>query len=296
MATADALIDATLDWLLGGQDENVNVLTSSIVAGDTTLTFTYDLDGIVAGALIGIDLEMMRVVSTNSTAGTATVLRGQRGSTAASHSAGALIQVSPRFSRWSVFRAINDDIDDLSGIGLYQMKTVDLTYNPSVAGYDLTSVTSIENVYSVRYEVPGPSKEWPLMRPSEYRFDRNASTSDFASGFSLVLYQAGYSGRTIRVAYKAPFVRMTASTDDVQTAAGLPATANDLPPLGAAIKLMAGHESGRVAYESQPDTRRPDEIPVGASIQAASGWRRLRQDRIDSELRRLSRRYPLRKN
>ena len=295
MTTANDLVDATLDFLLGGQDDPINVLSASIDSDDTTLAFTLDLDGIVPGVSLGIDLEVMRVLTVNSSAKTATVLRAQRGSTAASHSSGAVVQVAPRFSRWSVFRAINDDLDDLSGRGLFKMATVDLTYTPSVSGYNLTSVTNLDSIYSVRYEVPGVSKEWPLIPASHYRFDRNADTGDFASGFSLVLYRGGYAGRSIRVAYKAPFTRLSAGSDDVQTVAGLPATANDLPPLGAALRLQAGHESGRVAYESQPDTRRPDEVPVGANLQVASGWRRLREDRIDSELKRLARHYPTRR-
>ena len=295
MATANTLIDACFDkYLLGGGDDQVNVLTSSVTSSDTTLTFTYSLDGIVPGTILGIDLEVVRVVDTNASASTATVLRGQRGSTAASHSAGAVVQVAPRFTRWSVFSAINDDLDDLSGIGLYQMLTVDLTYSTSTMGYDLTGVTDLESIYSVRYSVPS-TKEWPLLLPSEYRFDRKASTTDFASGFSLVLYQGGYPGRTVRVAYKAPFARFSAATDDAQSFAGLGATMNDLPPLGAAIRLMSGHEATRVAYESQPDTRRADEVPVGASIQTASAWQRLRATRIDNEMKRLARRYPMRK-
>lgn len=295
MTTTTDLIDATLDFLLGGQDETVNTLAASVDTDDTTLTFTYDLHGIVPGVMLGLGLEVVRVLDTSPTANTAVVLRGQRGSTAAAHSSGDVVVVGPRFSRWSVFRAINDDLADLSGRGLFQVKTVDLTYNPSIAGYDLTSVTDLEQVYSVRYEVPGASKEWPLLQPSQYRFDRNADTGDFASGFSIVLYRGGYSGKAIRVAYKAPFTRLSTASDDVQTVSGLPATANDLPPLGAALRLQAGHESGRVAYEFQPDTRRPEEVPVGANLQTASGWRRLREDRIDSELKRLSRRYPMRK-
>jgi hypothetical protein len=295
MATGNDLIDATLDWLLGGQDETINVLASDPDEDDTNLSFSYELEGIVPGSMICVGTEVMRVVDTNNTAHTATVVRAQRGSTAAAHATGDVVQVSPRFSRWSVFRAINDDLDDLSGLGLYQMKTVDITYNAAVTGYNLTNVTDIEQIYSVRYEVPGPSKEWPLLKPSHYRFERNAPTSDFASGFSLILYRGAYPGRSIRVAYKAPFTRLSAATDDVQSVAGLPSTANDLPPLGAALRLIAGHEAGRVRYESQPDTRRPDEVPVGAQLQTAGAWQRLRNQRLDGELRRLSRRYPMRR-
>lgn len=295
MTTANDLIDATLDWVLGGQDENVNVLAAGVNSAATVLTFSYDLDGIVPGSMICAGLEVMRVVDISSTAKTATVIRGQRGSVAASQSAGAVIQVSPRFSRWSVFRALNDDLDSLSGFGLFQIKTVDFTFNPSVMGYNLPGVTSIDQIYSVRYETPGVRKEWPVLRQSDYRFERDSPTADFASGFSLTMYRPGYAGKKIRVAYKAPFTRMTAAADDVQAIAGLPATANDLPPLGAAIRLLSGHEAGRVGYERQPDVRRQAEVPVGANLSTAQGWMRMRQTRIDDELRRLSRRYPVRR-
>lgn len=295
MTTANDLIDATLDWVLGGEDEEVNVLNGNIQAGDTTLSMTYDLNGIVPGSFIGIGLEVLRVVQTNTLTKTLTVIRGQRGSTAAAHTSGAVVQVAPRFSRWSVFRALNDDLASLSGFGLFQIKTADITYNAAVMSYDLTGVTEIDQVYSVRYEVPGATKEWPLLRQQDYRLERHADTGDFPSGLSITIYRDCYSGNTIRVAYKAPFTRMTSASDDVQSVAGLPATANDLPPLGAAIRLQSGHEAGRVAYEKQPDVRRAQEVPVGASFQATAGWTRLRQQRIDDELRRLSRRYPVRR-
>jgi hypothetical protein len=295
MTTANDLVDVTLDWLLGGQDENVNVLGANVSSSATTLNLSYDLNGVVPGSTICIDVEVMRVVDANNTSKTVTVIRGQRGSTAVAHTSGAVVQVSPRFSRWSVFRAINDDLDSLSGFGLFQMKTLEIVYSPQIMGYDMTNVTNIEQIYSVRYEVPGVRKEWPLLRPADYRFERDASTTDFASGFSLTLYQQCYAGKKVRIAYKAPFTRMTDGTDDVQSVAGLPATANDLPPIGAAIRLMYGHEAGRVGYERQPDVRRQSEVPAGSSISAAQGWMRMRQARIDDELRRLSRRYPVRR-
>lgn len=295
MTTGNDLVEAALDWLLGGQDENVNVLAAAVTSADTTLTFKYDLDGIVPGSMVCVDLEVIRVVDINSTSKTATVIRGQRGSAAATHVVDAVVQVSPRFSRWSIFRAINDDLDALSGFGLFQMRTVDLTYNSSIMGYNLTDVVDIDQIYSVRYEVPGVRKEWPLLQTTDYRFERNASTADFASGFSLTVYKQCYSGKKLRVAYKAPFARLTSGSQDVQSVSGLPSTANDLPPLGAAIRLMYGHEAGRIGYERQPDVRRQAEVPSGASVAAAQGWTRLRQTRIDDELRRLSRRYPVRR-
>lgn len=293
MTLCSDLIDSTLDFLLGSQDDEVNVLAGTVNASVTSLSFDYSLEGIVPGATIGVGLEVLRVVEVNNTSNTATVIRGQRGSTAAAHTAGDVVQVAPRFSRWSVFRALNDDLASLSGAGLYQMLTVPLTYVSSIKGYDLTAVTDVEQVYSVRYKVPNSEKEWPRLEQKDYRFDAKANTTDFASGFSLTILNGGYPGQPMQVAYKAPFSPMTAEANNVLTVTGLPATAHDLPPLGAAIRLQSGHESGRVDYSSQPDTRRADEVGVGGSLQAASGWRALRKDRIDEELRRQMKRYPV---
>lgn len=292
MTTSLDLIDTTLDWLLGGTDEEVNVLTSAPDTDDTMLTFAYELNGIVPGATICVDLEVMRVVDANSQSSTATVLRGQRGSTATSHATGAVTQVGPRFSRWSVLREINTDLDSLSGAGLYQMATVDLTFNAAITGYDLTGVTSIEQIYSIRYQTPGSEKDWPKLERRDYRYDSVASTTDFPSGSAVFVYQGGYPGHVLRVAYKKPFEHLSTITDDVQDVTGLAPTAHDIPSLGAAIRLIAGHEAGRIAYEIQPDTRRPAEVPVGSNVNTSTGWARLRNARIDDELRRQARRYP----
>ena len=73
---------------------------------------------------------------------------------------------------------------------------------------------------------------------------------------------------------------------------GLQPSATDLPPIGAAIRLMAGREIKRNFTESQGDTRRSTEVPPGAIAQSANGLARLRQTRIAAEAARLHALYP----
>jgi hypothetical protein len=293
--TGNDLIEATLDFLTNASREEVNRLSSSINSTATQFNVDFALGGIQIGALLDIDLEVMRVLNVDGTSKSVTVARGQRGSTAASHTGGTLIQVNPRYSRWSIWRALNDEIASLAGAGLFQMKTLDVTYNPSISGYDLTGVTSAEDIYTVRYKVPGSTKEWGTLERSDWSFDPLAPTSDFPSGFALFVHCGGYSGQPLRVAYKAPFTQLSSPSDVVETVTGIPVSMNDILVLGSAIRLHVGREAGRGAYETQAEPRRAEEVPVGSQVSAVTAWQRLRAARIDEERRRLQRRYPIRR-
>lgn len=286
---ASDLIEATRSHLDSGSRPEMNRLTTTMNTSVTSVVVDFALGSIVTGAYITIDLETMYCWS--STGSTATVQRAMLGTVAATHTAGAIVYVNPRWSAFTILRALNAEIASYSSPrwGLFQMKTVDLTYVAARDGYDLTSVTDLIDVYSV--ESTGfttgdldPIRSWRLVR--------NQSTSVFASGFGLVLYEGGAPGRNIRVVYKAPYAELTALSSDAQTTAGLPATANDIPPLGAAARLVLGREVKRAFTDSQPESRTAQEVPPGANRQAAGGLIQLRDDRLREESARLNQKYP----
>ena len=64
-------------------------------------------------------------------------------------------------------------------------------------------------------------------------------------------------------------------------------SAYDLPPLGAAINLMAGREIKRNFTDDQGDVRRAVEVPAGAVAASANGLKQKRQLRINTEKARL---------
>jgi hypothetical protein len=296
MTTAAALIDETVGLCLAGTRERTNKLAVAVsTTTQTTITFSYDLQSIQENTVIGVDLELMYVVDVDSGAKTATVIRGYLGSTAATHLIDSLVVSNPKYSRFAVLRAINADLDDLSARGLYQDSYVDLTYQSAKDGYNLTSVAAIEGVVDVWARRTGGRSEWDPLPRGLWEVQRNASTSDFASGFAIQVLGGPDVGQTFRVIYKAPFTHLAAEADDVQSVAGLEATMNDLPPMGAAMRLVLGRETARNATDTQGDTRRPDEVPAGANAASASAWKTLREERIKNELKRLMRRYPRRR-
>lgn len=297
MATLDATIDTCLtDYLLTGQREPRNVLATTVDSDDTAVVLTYTVRSAQEGARVSIDFEDSYVVSSDATAKTLTVIRAQFGTTAAAHTSGATVWVNPKWSRGQVLRAVNAELDSLSGLGLYRMATIDLTFNSAVAGYDMTGLTpdDVIDVYEVRADDPGPAQHW---RPiNQWTLIRDAPATDFASGLGLVLYEAGSPGHTVRVTYRKRFSQVTTAdaSTDLATSAGIDREAHDLVALGAAVRLMAGVEVRRSQLSAQPDTRRTEELPPGAVLQSYTGLVKQYEKRLREERSRLARRYPTR--
>jgi len=289
MTTAATVIDRTLRQLLSGTVEPRNKLASSINSSATSVVTTYPLEGLRAGQVCEIDSELMYIWATDSGTKTMTVERGFNGTTAASHTADAIITVSPRFPRAQVLEAVNDEIADLSSPlnGLFQVKTLDIDYNGSDTMINLTGVTAIIDLLSVsvRYMVD----DYPVAR--KVRLVRDVPTDDFASGYALRFDQGVFPGR-LRIVYKAPYVTASTESSDINTTGGIQDTVTDIVALGAQIRLMSPREMKRNFTESQGDTRRAAEVPAGAVASSITNLQRLRRDRIQAEAARLMRSYP----
>lgn len=286
---ASDLVEHTRALLDSGEREQMNRLTATINSAAISLAVDFDSGSIVAGTVLAIDLELIYVWSASGL--TLNIQRGYLGTVPTAHTLGAIIYVNPPFSAFTILRAINAELTLYSAPqwGLYRMRTVDLTFNSSTVGYDLTSVTDLIDIYELRWK-GYTIGEWPLIR--RWSVARDMATSEFASGLSLQLDQGAGPGKTIRVRYKAPFATLTALTDDVQTITGLPSTANDIPPYGAAARLVAAREVKRSLTDAQPESRDATEVPPGTSRGAAGALMAIRDPRLREEAARLSQRYP----
>ena len=285
MATLSELIQETRRNLYSGAMEQMNRLNGAIDASQTNIPLKYDLGGIQRGSVIAIDLEEIQVWETSGT--TITVAqRGVNGSVPAIHSDLQTVYVQPKFSDYSIFKAINEDLNDLSSPmnGLFRVITATLTYNAAVEGYDITGSTNILGILEIDYDTVGPNRSMPLI--TSWALRRHAPTGVFPSGNAIILYEGGFPGQSLRVRYKAPFGQFTALAD-THTTVGLPDTAVDLPPLGAAMRLVGPRDVKRTFTEHQGETRRPDEVPPGSATQAMRALMMLRTQRVTAEEARL---------
>lgn len=290
MTTAANLIDRTVQILLAGTVEERNKIASSINSSITTVTTSYALGSLSTQTVFEVDSELFYVWDADTQTKVLTVERGFGGTTAASHNSGAVLTVNPKFPRWQVLQALNDELADLSSPmnGLYQMKTVDLSYNGSDRMLNLAGVTDIIDLYEVRLRYL--ADDYPVIH--NVRLMRDLPTSDFGSGMVLAFDDRVRSG-TIRVVYKAPYSTFTSEASTVAST-GASSGMEDLLVLGAQIRLLAGREVKRNFVESQGDTRRSDEVPAGAMSNSMTNLMRLRRDRVTAEAARLARQYPLR--
>lgn len=298
MTTLGDMVTAVQRRALSDLREEMNLLGASINNSTTTISLAsgQTLGSIQPGAYLEVDYEFMRVLNAPSPAAI-TVIRGYSGSTAAAHSANAVVNVNPRFPVVDIIKAINEDIDDLSAPnnGLFQMKEVTLTFIPVVQGYDMTGLSSanVMEIYEVRAHEYGPANKYPIIPPRYWKLERNADTSVFPSGISLKLDQGGFPGRPLRVQYKAPYTTpLVNASDDVLSVTGLHSQAHDIPILGAPARLMLYRELKRSFSEAQGEPRRAQEVPVGSSLTAAKGLQLLRASRIEAERGRLKQQFP----
>ena len=289
MTTAATVINKTLRQLLSGTVEARNKLASTVNSSATSIVCTYALEGLRAGQIFEIESEVFYIWAADTTTKTLTVERGFNGTTAAAHTAGAIVTVNPRFPRAQVLEAINDEVLDLSSPinGLFQVKAVNFTYNGTDRMINLTSATDVIDILnvSVRYL----SDDYPIAR--KVKLVRDLPTDDFASGFALKFDQAVYPGR-LRIVYKAPYSSVTTEATNLNTDCGIQESIEDIVVIGTQLRLMAPREIKRNFVESQGDTRRAEEVASGAITNSATALRQLRRDRIIAEAARLMRSYP----
>lgn len=300
MTTCADLINQTEQHLLAGDRETLNRVTSTVQPTDLTVAFDFQPEMIQGGSYVAVDLEIMYVWSMNGN--TATVQRGMLGSTAATHQAGTLAYANPRFSKFAIFNALNAEINDLSGPpnGLFQPKNFQVTTFPVQRTYAVPVTNNdLIDILDIRYQPPTPEFHWPRLDRWQYDLLRDMPTGELeqgigdpTSGMWVRLETPVYPGRVMNIVYSAPFTMFAALTDDAQTATGLPVSALDIPPLGAAARLMGVREAKRAFTESEVDTRRAAEVPVGAASKAAQTLLALLNERIKTEFTRLMRQYP----
>ena len=289
MTTTATVIDRTLRQLLSGTVEARNKLASTINSSATSVTTTYALESLRAGQVFEIDSEMFYIWEADTASKTLTVQRGYNGTTAAAHTSGAMVTASPRFPRAQVLEAINDELMDLSSPmhGLFQVKTLDYTYNGTDRMVNLTGVTSMIDLLgvSVRYL----NDDYPVAR--KVKLVRDLPTDDFASGLAIKFDQNVYPGR-LRIVYKAAYSGTTSESTDINTTCGVQESITDIVTIGTQIRLMSPREIKRNFTESQGDTRRAEEVGPGAVTASISNMKQLRKDRITAEAARLARAYP----
>jgi hypothetical protein len=268
--------------------ESYSYLTSGIRDSDTSISYDGNLfsveeeDALDAGALIEVGRELMYTTALNSVSNTITVKRGQRGTTAAAHSANALIKIAPTFPRQSVFDAIKDQVENLyptiyaietktvtakTGINVLSGSTDNYLVAPVKAISQYTDFDAGQDQTTSQFR--GVSVELvDLPNPFTYTDDAGASqTVTYTSGPSQVKAIQNYgitSGKTMYITFKKKFVVITAETDTLANI-GLETEYEPIVMAGVAAQVVAGKDINKIDSAYITEQLNIANVPVGSS-------------------------------
>lgn len=286
MPTVSDLINETESHLTGIVGGSYNRLAGGIDATQEAIPLEFDNGGIVEGSVIGIDTEDIFVLEVGEQSVTKCI-RGFRGSTAAIHADNSIVQADPRFTRFRILSTLKQEIASW-GPRLYAVDGATINLAVDTRGYALSALSGDVLHVAKAYAEPTTvfttnSSSWPEV---EFRVGNLLDSSDFSGGsaifFNDYLYQA--SGRRVRVVYAKRFdVDPFTTSTDVVADVGLAVSMLDIPPLGAAWRLMISQEIRRSDAMAQGQSRRSEEVPPTAALQTANALKAMRDARIAEE-------------
>ena len=288
------LVDEILLNLAGytlRQDRTTH-LTQPVTADGLTLNFGSVTN--IGKGTVEIDDELLWLDTYDRVSNTGTIApygRGYHGTIPAEHTINTRVTIAPTFPRASVKKAINDTIDavfpNLFAVGVHTF-----TYNAVRTTYSMPADT--ETVLYVSYQPTGPTGEWLPIR--NWRQDGLANAAAYASGQTVSIYDRIEAGRTVQVYYtKKPATLTSADAlDTFETVTGLPSSCKDVIVYGAAYRLSAFIDPGRLNYSSAEADNADTKIQYGSGASTARFLLALYQQRLNEETKKLRDVYPTR--
>ena len=300
--------------------ESYSYLTGGIDASATTIAYDDNLfsveeeDALEAGAIVEIGQELMYTTAVNTVENNITVKRGQRGTTAAAHSAGDMIKIAPAFPRKNVFDAVSDQIKNLYPT-LFAVETIELTAS---TGYKLLGTHGTDgdtyNYLVAPLKALSQYTDWQsgsdqtglkyngvalemidLPNPFTYTDDTSTErTKTYTTGPDVVhaVQFVGISaGHTIFVTFKKKFIAPTAESNTLASV-GLETEYEPIVMTGVAAQLVAGKDISKSNTSYITQQLEASTFPVGSSNTIGQSLLRYQQLLIQQARSNLRSKYP----
>jgi len=298
MTTISDLVNETKTSMYGYYKEIINILDATINASVTSITLSDSFNTIGKGMVVAIDDELIYIRDSDPGSRTLNpVIRGYLGTTAASHTAGAIVEIGSRFNSFAIKRLLKQEIASWP-TEIFREAYVDVPMTESIVGYDLsgfnTSVDDFRFPLQVKMSPATNSNttanKW--ITADGWRIERGLPTTTFPSG-NAIIFDRGWS-RTARVTVAQSFnLTLFNSSTDLETNCGLYASIMDIPAMGAAWRALSSRETKRTFTEAQGEPRKAEEVPPMYQMQAARAMKALRDERLAQEAKKLRDKYPI---
>jgi hypothetical protein len=289
--TVEDAVQAVRNRLQDTTRDRQNLLAAAVDDAVGIWSFADDLEGITSGALLGCDYEIVYVRSRNASTG-AVVVRGQRGTDAADHAEGAVVEVRPRYAKGLIRQAL---LEELRGWPpeLYRVDTTTVTATAGRRGVSTGLVGDTELIDVLRvWRTPGAADtsegygllDWASMA---------SGPASLGPGVAIQLDRALGADTSLFIEYMAPFVLDTFEADtDLVGDVGLAPSMFDVAWQGAALRVLS--EVGRTDVSAQQESRLAEEVPPGHITSVRRDLERDYHRARQREVQRLLRKHPYR--
>lgn len=321
-STIGDLVDRVYREYLEPMDsvESYSYLTGGISDSDTTLAYSNNMfsveeeDALDAGAIVEVGQELMFSTALNTVTNEITVTRGARGTTAAAHSAGDLIKITPQFPRKNVFDAVVDQIENLYPT-LFAVETKTLT---SGTGYRIIGNygTDVDNNNYLVAPVKAISQFTDFSAgtdetglkfigvavemvdlPNGFTWtdeDGTERTKTYTTGPQIVhalQFQGISSGYECFVTFKKKFIAPTAETDTLVTV-GLESEYEPIVMAGVAAQMIAGKDINKIDANYITEQISVSNAPIGSSNSIRNSLLQYQNLLIQQARKNLRAKYP----
>tara|TARA_B100002052_G_C15822111_1_gene571063 strand:+ start:53 stop:1060 length:1008 start_codon:yes stop_codon:yes gene_type:complete len=321
MSNIGNLVDRTFREYLEPMDDLVSYTTLSTGVNDsvTDIVFDGDMlsieeeDALDKGTIIEINQELMICTDLNAVTNTITVKRGMKGTSAAAHTAGDLIKLSPPFPRKNVFDAVCDQIKNLFPT-LFAVETQSITtgtgytllgsYNaPGTHNYIMSILGAISQYtdFSAGSDTTGvnfsPVTSSLIELPNPFTYtdsDGVSRTITYTTGPSVVhaIQFAGIaSGHTAHVTFKKKFIEPTSESDTLSTI-GLEDEYVPIIMAGVAAQMLAGRDIPSATTDYISEQLAVSNFPVGSANNVRNSLLQYQQLLMNQARKYLRAKYP----
>lgn len=287
--TFDDIIEEILGHLQAwtASPDQVTALSAGITASD--LTLTVDDSSYVSRGMIEIGDELIYIQNVNTASNTLTVLpsgRGWRRTTAAAHSLGDTVVVSPTVPRSVIKTEMNNQIRALYP-NIFGISKTSFVFNDiTKIGWEIPAAALA--VLDVRYK--DAYNNWQRVRHWEVEFSADATA--FPSGTSLRFYGVPHN-HSVEVVYATRPATFTDSSTAFSTT-GLTDSAKDLVVLGTLIRLLPAMDISRLAVQQAEAAAIAATRQLDAATTISRDLQRRYAIRLSEERTSINKQYPAR--
>jgi hypothetical protein len=293
------LVDRTFREYLEPMDslESYTYLTTGIGPTETTILYDGDLlsieeeDALDAGTVIEIGTELMYSKGLNAAGNAITVSRGARGTTAQTHTANALIKISPAFPRINVFNAVKDQIENLypTLYAIEEQTIASATGYVALTGDDDSRIVAPLKAVSQYTTLASGSETSVQFRGVAVELI-DVPTSVTASG-KVVQFSGINNGVNVHCTFKKKFGDVT-DEDTTLASVGLETEYEPIIMAGVAAQILAGRDIPSATAEYITESMSLTTFPVNSATSIRNSLLQYQQVLINQARKDLRARFP----